>query len=173
MVGMTKDNILSIELMLHKVCNDFIYIFSASISKNTSKIGHNHGWLGTIRSQDVGGGKSTFPSDDLTIWGPWSEREKDQGHSKAIPRQGCAVQTPSSTTQETLLLLARAFGLPISKDWFHNNPQHTVTQGGTTAQQMVENLWCGEISLGANTKASQTSRQENYQCIRGNCDEAS
>lgn len=34
MVGMTKDNILSIELMLHKVCNDFIYIFSTSISKH-------------------------------------------------------------------------------------------------------------------------------------------
>lgn len=28
----------------------------------------------------------------------------------------------------------------------------------------------GEISLGANTRQSQTSRQENYQCIRGNCE---
>lgn len=34
MVGMIKDNILSIKLMLHKVCNDFIYIFDASISKH-------------------------------------------------------------------------------------------------------------------------------------------
>lgn len=32
------------------------------------------------------GGKSTFQPDDLTIWGPWSEREKSQGHAKAIPR---------------------------------------------------------------------------------------
>ena len=34
MVGMIKDNILSTELKLYKVCNDFIYIFSASISKH-------------------------------------------------------------------------------------------------------------------------------------------
>lgn len=43
-----------------------------------------------------------------------------------------------------------------------------MTQGGTTAWQMVEHLQCGEISLGANKKASQTSRQESYLCIRGN-----
>lgn len=72
-----------------------------------------------------GGGKSTFPPDDLTIWGPWSERERSQGHAKAIPRQGLHhAEQPAASPRESTSPSGQDTGLPISKDWFHNNPQH-------------------------------------------------
>lgn len=89
---------------------------------------------------------------------------------RPFPGKACAVQSSQQHHPgRALLLLARTLDFPFPRTGFIIT-HSTVTQGGTTAQQMVENLWCGEISLGANTKASQTSRQENYQCIRGDCE---
>lgn len=81
-----------------------------------------------------GGGKSTFQPDDLTIWGPWSERERGaKVMLRPFPGNACIVQSNQQHYPGTaLLFLARTLDFPFPKTGFIMT-HSMVTQGGTTA----------------------------------------